>query len=52
MDPDACLNEIRRLVDIAFSEGLDSAQEDELVDRIASLDRWLSSGGFLPKDWN
>lgn len=51
MDPNATLEELRRLI-----EGTKSAERDtlaeEIADRFEALDQWLSNGGFLPDAWN
>ncbi len=55
MDPDACLAEIRRLVQSinvgggsAKTRGNDAWRLAELVE---SLDDWIMGGGFLPRAW-
>lgn len=53
MDPNACLNEIRRLTakrnnDPASFDSFDAATLCELVD---GLDLWMTRGGFLPEEW-
>lgn len=56
MDPDENLQETRRI--IKAIEAIDdphSALRDllveELIEHVAALDEWLSSGGFFPKQW-
>lgn len=44
MDPDATLARIR--------EAIEQGDGRLLVELIFVLDEWLSSGGFLPKDWD
>ncbi len=51
MDPDANLEELRRLVAQRHGGGLDEHDVLRLADLIESLDDWLSRGGFLPADW-
>lgn len=54
MDPNATLAVIRDLQnELASTEDHITAHEiaDELSGAIASLDYWLSNGGFLPEDW-
>jgi hypothetical protein len=55
MDPDACLEEIRKLLktwhemsdaDEPFGDHLDM-----LCERVEALDDWLSKGGFMPTAW-
>ena len=57
MDPNATLNEIRKMV-AAYYMYVDSddgylCRETalELCGKIEGLDQWISNGGFLPKDW-
>ena len=63
MDPNATLNEIRRLiVEVRISENILEPTEfdDEymmrlgvdLADAFDSLDYWISKGGFLPDQWS
>lgn len=55
MDPNTTLDELRELVEAANrnDELLDwQLVAEELADRFAALDQWLSRGGFLPTDWN
>ena len=54
MDPNACLEEILRLV--ALSAESHSPRElaekfNRLAELVAAMDGWLSTGGFLPKKW-
>ena len=57
MDPDAVLMLIRQRieqwleVDDANDFSEQSVMVGELVDALQALDRWLTTGGFLPKDW-
>lgn len=49
MDPDACLKEIRsKLAEVANSNSIDP---DRFYELVASLDEWISKGGFLPEAW-
>lgn len=48
MDPDAALEDIRGLTG---RETLSTADAVELAWAFASLDEWLSMGGFLPAAW-
>lgn len=57
MDPNEALRLIRRLV--SDSEEIDEYYDysvtdryDDLEEAVKILDTWLSSGGFLPDDWN
>jgi len=44
MDPDATLKDLR--------ECLEEPEDFEIAKELfQSLDQWLSTGGFLPKDW-
>ena len=58
MDPNACLAEIRALVDKINS---DDAVKDleycgglgaELAEKIDALDSWITRGGFIPREWD
>ena len=54
MDPNATLERIRELVDILMEEedrGEDDPHGQALAGHVQTLDEWLSSGGFLPKEW-
>lgn len=49
MDPQATLDELRRIaLEHLESDDSDLARMAELVE---ALDGWLSTGGFLPRDW-
>lgn len=55
MDPNACLKELRELIEYFHNNDADSYDYDdvhELVDKIDALDEWLSTGGFKPSDWS
>lgn len=50
MDPNAALREIRELVrDPAYEHVL--VDHKRLCELVQGLDDWLTTGGFLPKDW-
>ncbi|CRK55447.1 hypothetical protein [Alloactinosynnema sp. L-07] len=49
MDPNAALTQIRDLCKDNPDE--DFHEFDMLKELITGLDRWLSSGGFLPEPW-
>lgn len=54
MDPNACLNEIRYLIDKMLNEKddeIDSGDAVELAERVEALDGWIANGGFLPDRW-
>jgi hypothetical protein len=52
MDPDACLREIRDIVQLAGAAELDWEEAFErLAERVGGLDDWLSRGGFPPAAW-
>lgn len=58
MDPNACLAEIRRLLDqLANLNVKDWEGENQtgkvyrLCELVEALDGWLSKGGFLPHEW-
>lgn len=58
MDPNVSLAKIREAVGElrqADDDGLwsdDSSQIGMLLESFEALDGWLSTGGFLPKDWS
>lgn len=49
MDPDMTLVEIRHLISMSEEEGED--HYEEIAAMFGALDKWLSSGGFLPRAW-
>lgn len=55
MDPNANLEEQRKLAQ-AISTTLYREtiipDAERLAELVQALDKWLSGGGFLPKDWN
>lgn len=53
MDPNATLDDMRRLVAKYDLDGMYSADEilGALVEDIRALDGWLSGGGFFPLPW-
>lgn len=53
MDPDQALKDIRHYVNVVERDGGESAPAtaDALVESFRALDDWLSTGGFLPSDW-
>lgn len=60
MDPEACLTEIRRLVDkIQYHQdhSLITADSEvatlayELAEHAGALDEWIMRGGYLPPQW-
>src|SRR6185436_2617136 len=55
MDPNATLAEIRALIErwqAAGSRGpWTEAEADQLIEKVADLDKWLTRGGFLPDPW-
>jgi hypothetical protein len=55
MDPNATLAELRGLIErwqAAGSRGTwDEHDSDRAIELTADLDRWISRGGFLPRDW-
>lgn len=49
MDPDAALAILRAYTE---EEPADPIQAlEEVTDTVRGLDEWLTSGGFLPKEW-
>lgn len=58
MDPNATLELIRNLVRLSTSRTLNDsstsltpAEADELVEAIDMLDKYISNGGNIPRDW-
>src|SRR5438132_106185 len=51
MDPNATLEEIRRLVRRGRFQDLSPIGSHRLVELVEGLDRWLAGGGFLPRSW-
>jgi hypothetical protein len=55
MDPNTTLAEIRALIErwqAAGSRGpWTEAEADEVIEKVADLDRWIARGGFLPDAW-
>lgn len=53
MDPNTCMDELQALLEKyrAQKDRLGSADVQELVNHIESLDGWISRGGFLPTRW-
>ncbi len=49
MDPDEALRVIRELTAAVLAG--DRTAAAELVDHFEDLDRWLTTGGFLPAAW-
>ena len=47
MDPDACLTEIRDLL----NEPDEKRDHLRLADLVSGLDDWLGSNGYLPEAW-
>lgn len=55
MDPDATLALMRAALK-QYGSALDDQvaidAADEFAGHFANLDKWLSKGGFLPKEWD
>ena len=53
MDPDACLKEMLELAESIRAEEyeVDSEDADRLAELVQALDKWILSGGFLPRRW-
>lgn len=49
MDPDACLEEIRTVVD-QINDGVPGLAT-ALAELVDALDEWIIGGGFLPRAW-
>lgn len=60
MDPNATLEQIRDEIrvlrddaqDMPMSEGDMAERAEKIADLFEGLDRWLTSGGLLPKAWS
>jgi len=52
MDPNVCLAELRDLGKFTI-KAKETGVDDfvRVLELFEALDGWLSSGGFLPKDW-
>lgn len=50
MDPNAALEELRRLAKLASKTG-GAVYAAELAEKFQDLDTWLTSGGFIPDAW-
>jgi hypothetical protein len=57
MDPDATLQEIRRIIQLnntagqPDSDGIDGDEIGRLFEYVEALDNWITGGGFIPTDW-
>lgn len=53
MDPNVTLAEIRVIARLAVEGKLADAHAstEDLAELILALDTWVTSGGFLPTDW-
>lgn len=51
MDPDAALEEMRKLAKVTDTRALDSWEQDRFADLLTGLDEFLSKGGHLPRAW-
>lgn len=51
MDPTECLEIIRGLIEDINRDDYTDRYTIDLIDAIASLDHWISRGGFLPEQW-
>jgi hypothetical protein len=55
MDPDDTLTELRALIGLYHANlpEIDPLTTlEQVADYFTALDEWLSSGGFLPSEWN
>lgn len=52
MDPDTALGTLREAVADYFAHGRNAVMLDDLAEHFDALDRWLTSGGFLPAAWS
>lgn len=58
MDPNECLREMRtcyeQVLDPTYERLTDSGKDEiavNLATHAEALDKWISSGGFLPTEW-
>ena len=51
MDPDAVLQELRELYNLAQDDAMTAEDGVAAVCLFDDLDNWIISGGFLPKEW-
>jgi hypothetical protein len=51
MDPTKCLEEIRELIQEAYSSNADGDTARELAEKAEALDNWMMTGGFMPQQW-
>jgi hypothetical protein len=51
MDPTKCLEEIRELIQEAYSSNADGDTARELAEKTEALDNWMMTGGFMPHQW-
>lgn len=49
MDPDAALKVLRGMVSRFQND--DAWIDNDFIEHFDALDKWITSGGFLPKDW-
>lgn len=54
MDPNAALDLLREWAEKRIADGdVDGAPNDlDAAEALVSLDRWMESGGFLPRRWD
>jgi len=52
MDPDAALQELREMYNEVQDGGLTIEAAEYAICLFDSLDNWIISGGFLPKEWS
>jgi hypothetical protein len=51
MDPNANLEEQRRLAKRLVDSPYENDQVQRLAELVLALDEWISKGGFLPARW-
>jgi hypothetical protein len=55
MDPNANLEEARRIADRLLNQDAEDGSDVEdgrrLAELVQALDEWIMKGGFLPRDW-
>jgi hypothetical protein len=54
VDPDACLNELRRFARMVLAAPArqTTALERDMAEHVQALDEWLVKGGFPPHAWD
>lgn len=51
MDPNATLDEMRRIVAHQDGDNEEEGDAARMAELFEALDGWITNGGFLPADW-